>query len=57
MTIEELEKYCVREAIRNREKGNEAPSQAIKNYYHGRADSLLWITAVIQQNKERETPH
>ena len=57
MTIEDLEKYCVRECIKSREKANEVPSQSIKNYYHGKADAFLWITSVIQQNKPRETPH
>ncbi len=57
MTMEELEKYCVREGIRNIEKGNETPSQAIKNYYHGQAEAYTWIASVIQQNKPREIPH
>lgn len=57
MTIEELEAYCVRESVKSEKKTKGTSSQAVRNYYHGCADTYRWVASVIQQNKPRETPH
>jgi len=57
MTIEELERYCIREAVKSEAKEKETRSHSISYYHKGCADTYKWIAAVIQQNKERITPH
>jgi hypothetical protein len=60
MTIEELEKYCVQQATECRKKETEYRNSKqlyASQFSKGEAHAYTWIAAVIQQNKERITPH
>ena len=60
MTIEELEKYCVQQATESRKKATEYRNSHLlyaSQFREGQAHAYTWIAAVIQQNKERVTPH
>lgn len=60
MTIEELEKYCVKQATESRKKATEYRNSDLlyaSQFRQGETHAYTWIAAVIQQNKERVTPH
>ena len=60
MTIEELEKYCVKKAAKCRkesDKYEKANMLGSALYCEGQAQAYVWIAAVIQQNKPRVIPH
>ena len=60
MSIEELEKYCVKQATECRKKATEYRNSDLlyaSQFRQGEAHAYTWIAAVIQQNKERVTPH
>lgn len=60
MTIEELEKYCVKQATECRKKASEFRHSNLlyaSQFREGQAHAYTWLASVIQQNKPRETPH
>lgn len=60
MTIKELEKYCVEQSIKSAKRSHEyrhSNMHITASYHAGQANAFMWIAAVIQQNKPRETPH
>lgn len=60
MTIEELEKYCVKQATECRKRASEFRNSKLlyaSQFREGQAHAYTWIASVIQQNKPRETPH
>lgn len=57
MTIEELEKYCVEQSMNCEKNAETAETEREERFYAGQANAFMWIAAVVQQNKPRETPH
>jgi len=47
MTVKELEKYCIDEAIRCIGRANDSKGEERANY-QGRATTFMWIAGTIQ---------
>lgn len=47
MTTKELEKYCIKEAIRCIGRANDSKGEE-RAHYQGRAKAFMWIAGMIQ---------